>query len=289
MTLTVSAPAKLNLTLDILGKTADGYHELNSVMLCVDLCDTLTINQRGAGLRLNCSDPALCVGEDNLVIRAARAFFAYTGIEPGGLGLSLTKRIPEQAGLAGGSADAAATLAGLNRLYEAGLGSSELAQIGLTVGSDIPFCLMGGCARAGGRGERLTALPPLPQEAVFVIAKQAGGMSTRHAFELYSRSKARPEPRTQVMVDAINAGDLEAIGKAMSNAFEEVLQLPLVGELKQAMLSGGALGAVMTGSGTAVCGIFDSEAPALACLEALRARVDFACIARPLTHGATII
>ena len=289
MTLTVSAPAKLNLTLDIPGKTADGYHELDSVMLCVDLCDTLTINQTGAGLRLNCSDPALCVGEDNLVIRAAGAFFAHTGLEPGGLEFSLTKRIPEQAGLAGGSADAAATLVGLNRLYEAGLSDGELAQIGLTIGSDVPFCLMGGCARAGGRGERLTALPPLPQEATFVIAKQAGGMSTRHAFELYSRSKTRLEPRTQAMVTAISAGDLAAIGKVMSNAFESVLHLPLVDEIKHVMLAEGALGAAMTGSGTAVCGLFDSEKAALACFEALRPQADFACIARPLMHGAKIV
>ena len=288
-TLSLHAPAKLNLTLDILGKTADGYHELDSVMLSVDLCDTLTITRTEAGLRLDCSDPALCVGEDNLVIRAARAFFAQTGIEPGGLELSLAKQIPQQAGLAGGSADAAATLHGLNRLYDAGLNDGELAKIGLAIGSDLPFCVRGGIARAGGRGERLATLPPLPREAVFVIAKQAEGMSTRRAFELYSQSKTRPLPRTQAMVAAINEGSLEAIGAAMSNAFEQVLPLPLVGELRQAMLRGGALGAAMTGSGTAVCGLFDNQERALACLTKLRDQADFACIARPLTHGTKII
>ena len=290
MTLTLSAPAKLNLTLDILGSTPDGYHQLDSVMICASLCDTLTlIRGGGAGLRLSCSDPALPTGEDNLVLCAARAFFAYTGKEPGGLELALTKRIPAQAGLGGGSADAAAALVGLNELYGAGLTRPKLMEIGLTIGSDLPFCLLGGCACAGGRGERLAELPPLPEEAVFVIAKPPGGMSTRRAFELYDRSGCNPQPRTQAMVSAINAGDLEAIGKALSNTFEPALPLPGTDRLKQAMLAHGALGATMTGSGSAAFGLFAGEELAAACLDKLQAQVDFACTAYPLTHGPKII
>ncbi|MCL2857556.1 MAG: 4-(cytidine 5'-diphospho)-2-C-methyl-D-erythritol kinase [Oscillospiraceae bacterium] len=289
MTLTLRTPAKLNLTLDILGEAPGGYHELDSVMLSVDLCDTLTLTPGGAGLRLFCSDPALTSGEDNLVFRAALAFFAHTGLSPGGLELYLTKQIPEQAGLAGGCADAAAALVGLNELYSAGLTRSQLIEIGLTVGSDLPFCLIGGCARAGGRGERLTTLPALPNDAVFVIAKPARGMSTRLAFELYDRGGLQPQPHTQEMVSALGAGDLAAIGKAMSNAFEKVLPLPESDKLRQIMLTSGALGAAMTGSGTSVSSLFADEAQATTCLEKLWPHADFACIARPLTHGPTIV
>jgi len=292
MTLTLHAPAKLNLTLDILGEIPGGYHELDSVMLSVDLCDTLTMTlvpREGAGLHFYCSNPALPGGEDNFVLRACRVFFDYLDIEPHGVTISLAKQIPYQAGLAGGSADAAATLVGLNELYGAELTLGDLAKIGLEVGSDLPFCLMGGCARAGGRGERLTPLPPLPQGAVFVISKPVGGMSTRHAFELYDQGAARPQPQTQAMVTALSAGDLAAVGKAMSNAFEGILPLPDSDKLKRIMLAQGALGAAMTGSGTAVAGLFADEELAASCREKLRGEADFACIARPLTYGPKIV
>jgi len=290
MSLTLLAPAKLNLTLDILGRRG-GYHELDSVMVAVDLCDTLTMTRaERVGLRLSCSDPTLPADETNLVMRAARVFFAQTGIKPGGLEFTLTKRIPEQAGLAGGSADAAATLVGLNELYGAGLTLHQLIEIGITVGSDVPFCLMGGCVRDGNRGVRLKSLPSLPDEAVFVIAKPPDGISTRRAFELYDQCKYKPYPRTTVrMVSALHDGNLSAIGNAFSNAFEQAIPVPDTDAIKRIMLVNGALGAAMTGSGSAAFGLFADEALAAACLEQLRTQADFACIARPVAHGPKIV
>jgi len=290
--LTVLAPAKLNLSLDILGKASGGYHDLDSVMLAVDLCDTLTFTgTTGGGISFSCTDPELPTGKDNLALKAAGVFFAHTGILPGGLDIVLTKRIPIQAGLAGGSADAAGVLAGLNRLYGAGIGEEELAKVGLGIGSDVPFCLMGGLARAKGRGEILTPFPPLPKGAVFVIAKPAEGMSTRLAFEMYDkrRGASSPPPRTQALIDALYSGRLKAIGAAMSNAFEDVLQLSGVRDIKAVLLEFGAYGTAMTGSGTAVAGLFGDERAAVSCLERLRGIVTFACIARPLAHGPKIM
>ena len=290
MILKALAPAKLNLSLDIVGTLPGGYHALDSVMLAVDLCDTLTFERGGAGVRFSCSDPALPTDEGNLVLLAVRAFFAHTGTGHGGLEITLTKRIPLQAGLAGGSADAAAALVALRRLYKASLSDADLREIALTLGSDIPFCLMGGCARAGGRGELVSPLPPLPVCAVFVIAKPAVGMDTRRAFEIYDQSPPTP-PRTctDTMVSALDCGDLKAIGPAMSNVFEDVLPLPEVRRLKAAILAHGGLGAVMTGSGTAVAGLFDNERAAGICLESLRGSAPFVCLARPASSGPVLV
>jgi len=288
--LTVLAPAKLNLSLDILGKTPDGYHQLDSVMLTVDLYDTLTFVKHSEGVRFSCNDPTLPTDEGNLVLKAAGAFFAHCGISPGGLEINLTKRIPAQAGLGGGSADAAATLVGLNRLYGAGIGRGELARIGLGIGSDLPFCLMGGIARARGRGEILTPLP-LPDElGVFLIAKPAQGMSTRLAFQLYSQNKPEnPRHHTELLVTALPSGNMQAVGGTLSNAFEKALHLPDVRKIKEILLEHGALGAAMTGSGTAVAGLFPQEKAALPCIEKLCQEVDFACLARPVPHGPLIV
>ena len=286
--LTLHAPAKLNLTLDILGGLPGGYHALDSVMLAVDLCDTLTLARTGDGVCFSCSDPALPRDGDNLVLKAADAFFDHTGILPGGLTLSLVKRIPAQAGMGGGSADAAAALIGLNHLYSAGLDQKSLAEIGLGVGSDLPFCLMGGAARAKGRGERLTPLPPPPESAVFLIAKPLEGMSTRLAFEAYDRQACKPAPRTEEMVAALSSGRLEAVGPAVSNGFEKALPLPAVAEIKAIMRECQCLGAAMTGSGTAVFGLFPDEESALPCLARLQSRFPFACLARAVPGGPKI-
>ena len=279
MKLTLLAPAKLNLTLDILGRTPDNYHQLDSVMLAVDLCDTLTLARCGEGVRLSCDDPSLEV-EDNLVLKATRALFAHIGINPGGLALTLEKRIPSQAGLGGGSANAAATLVGLNQLYAARLSESELSQLGLSVGADVPFCLQGGCARAQGKGEILT---PLPRPAgVFVIAKPPQSMSTHRAFELYDRAGVEHAPRTSEMIAALRCKDLAGVGKAMSNAFEQVLDVPEARTIKQIMLECGALGAALTGSGSAVAGLFESEAIAANCTQRLKNSAQFVQVVRPV-------
>ncbi|MCL2578922.1 MAG: 4-(cytidine 5'-diphospho)-2-C-methyl-D-erythritol kinase [Oscillospiraceae bacterium] len=287
--ITLLAPAKLNLTLDITGLLPNDYHALDSTMVSIDLCDTLTLSRTGSGVRLACDDPYLPAGRDNLIIKAATAFFLATGIQPGGLEMSLSKQIPTQAGLAGGSADAAAALVGLNHLYATGLSDSALAEIGLTVGSDIPFCLMGGMARVNGQGELLAPLSIPPGEAVFLIAKPARGVSTRDAFAQYDRLNQKPPPQTDAMLTALSAGRWEDVGPAMSNGFEAAVPVPEVSEIKAAIQSHDCLGVCMTGSGSAVAGLFPDVDTASGCLEHLGDRWPFVCLARPVDHGAKIL
>lgn len=281
--LTIHAPAKVNLALDITGLLPGGYHALDSVMLAAQLCDELTFTRGGAGVRLVCPGSSLPTDEGNLVLRAVSAFFAHTGGEPGGLGITLEKRIPMQAGLGGGSADAAATLRALRQLYAPEMSGQALAEVALEVGSDVPFCLLGGCARAQGRGEVLTPLRWPPHDLHLLIAKHAVGMGTRRAFALYDQNPpVSAGSRTGAMLAALETGDAASIGGAMSNVFEDVLPLPEVRRLKAAMLAGGALGACMTGSGTAVVGLFADGQSSTACAGQLREGVPFVWVGLPL-------
>lgn len=289
MMLTLKAPAKLNLSLDIIGKTSDNYHQLDSVMVAVDLYDELTFERGGEGAYFSCDRPDLPMDDDNLVVKATNLFFSVTGIStqsPGnGIKLRLQKVIPRQAGLGGGSSDAAATLSGLNRLYQTGLSREELVKLSVNIGSDIPFCINGGIARAGGRGEIIESIAPLPSSAVFVIAKPEVGVSTHKAFYLYSQNPVADHFETGKLVAAINSGNMVQIGGHISNIFEGVLDISQVHEIKKTLLGHGALGAAMTGSGSAVSGLFESVQTAEICLEDLRKKqdiVNFSCICSPL-------
>ena len=176
--LTVPAPAKLNLSLDIVGVREDGYHLLRMIMQTIDLCDQIVL-ERADEISLTCNLPELPCDERNLAVRAAHAFFERTGL-PGGVRMTLDKNIPHGAGMGGGSADAAAVLKGLNELCGTDLSQQELCEIGLRLGADVPFCIVGGTQLAEGVGERLTPLPPLP-DCFLLVAKPEQGVSTPEA------------------------------------------------------------------------------------------------------------
>ena len=270
----VRAYAKLNLTLDVLGRRKDGYHDLRMVMQSVDLCDRLALKLRTDGRFAARTDLSFLPNDDrNLAVMAARRFFAYCG-QSGGLDVDIEKHIPVCAGLAGGSSDAAAVLRALNELTGAGLTREELAAIGAQVGSDVPYCVLGGTALAEGRGEILTPLPSLPACWV-VVCKPDFPVSTPELFAQADRVKLRCRPDTRGLLAALEAGDLGGVARRMYNVFEDVMPPRLharVAEIKNELIQRGALGACMSGSGPTAFGLFDREGAAEEARAALRER-----------------
>lgn len=258
------AYAKINLTLDVLGRREDGYHELSMVMETVDLHDTLRFSREGEGVRALSDLGFLPQDQNNLAAKAALCFAGATGIPVEPLTIRIEKHIPVCAGTAGGSSDAAAVLRYLNRATGAGLNDERLREIGQSVGSDVPYCVSGGTALAQGRGERLAALPSLSR-CWFVLCKPPFSISTPALFSEIDRHKLRRRPDTQGVLAALEAGDLAGVARRLYNVFEDVLpqrQGKTVREIKTALISAGALGAVMTGTGSTVYGLFDSESMA---------------------------
>ncbi len=286
----VQAPGKLNLSLNITGTNQDGYHTLETVMQAVDLSDLLIISKiPGKKLRITSSNPLVPEGDTNIVHKAANYFFAATGLSSQGLSIHIDKRLPMEAGLAGGSADAAAVLVGLNRLYETGLSVEQLCQIGVHCGADVPFCIQGGCCLAKGIGEILTPLGMIPG-CTIAIAKPSKGMSSQQAYQLYDKYQHPIErPNTQAMLDAIAAGDLDGVGKNLHNVFEQVGNQDVVELLKGIMLCDGAVGALMSGSGTAVFGLFHHQKDAKVCVKHLQEQVGEAFLAQPTADGPMIL
>ena len=278
----IQAFAKLNLTLDILGKREDGYHDLRMVMQSITLADTLTLEEnRGEGLRVSANLRFLPTGEKNLAAAAALRFWEALGREPENLDIRIEKRIPVCAGMAGGSSDAAAVLRALNQRAGDPFSPKELARLGERVGSDVPYCVLGGTALAEGRGEVLTPLPPLPRCWV-VACKPDFPISTPELFAQADRVKLRRRPDTAGLVAALEAGDLGGVARRMYNVFEDVLPARLytrVAEIKNVLIQCGALGANMSGSGPTAFGLFDrleAAQEARACL-AQRYRDTFLC------------
>ena len=278
----IQAFAKLNLTLDILGKREDGYHDLRMVMQSITLADTLTLEEnQGEGLRVSANLRFLPTGEKNLAAAAALRFWESLGREPENLDIRIEKRIPVCAGMAGGSSDAAAVLRALNQRAGDPFSPKELARLGERVGSDVPYCVLGGTALAEGRGEVLTPLPPLPRCWV-VACKPDFPISTPELFAQADRVKLRRRPDTAGLVAALEAGDLGGVARRMYNVFEDVLPARLytrVAEIKNVLIQCGALGANMSGSGPTAFGLFDrleAAQEARACL-AQRYRDTFLC------------
>ena len=265
--LQIPAYAKINLTLDVLGKRPDGYHELSMVMQSVSLADTVTLRETAdSELSLTTNLGFLPGADKNIAAVAARVFAAHTGVSLAGLQIELEKRIPVCAGTAGGSSDGAAVLRGLNEWFSAGLSLEELARMGEDVGSDVPYCVLGCTALAQGRGEKLTRLPSLP-ECYIVLCKPAFPVSTPELFHRIDEVKLHFHPDTAGVIRALEQGDLTGVSRRMFNVFEDVLppaRKTVIQEIKNTLLSQGALGACMSGTGPTVFGIFDQEAPARA-------------------------
>lgn len=270
------AYAKVNLTLAVGEKRPDGYHEVVSVMQRVSLCDTLTAEQTREGITLTCSDPTLPSGEENLAHRAASLFFRETGIA-GGAALTLEKRIPSQAGLGGGSSDAASALLALRKLYAPALSDTELETMAAALGSDVPFFIRGGTQLATGRGEVLSPLPPLT-DGWFVIVKPTESFSTP---AMYRRLDNLPPACTPPLPPL--QGGLPALAAGLFNRFEAAIPAgSAVWDIKAQLAAYGALASLLSGSGSAVFGLFDTETAARAAVEALRPAWPEIFLARPV-------
>ena len=285
------ANAKINLTLDILRRREDGYHDLQMVMQSVTLADKLTVTPAQGTEGVAASDlHFLPTGGKNLAQMAAAAFRAATGLG-GEVDVAIQKHVPVCAGLAGGSADAAAVLHAMNQLTGAGLSPAQLAEIGARVGSDVPFCVLGGTALAQGRGERLTPLPPLPP-CFIVICKPPFSISTPQLFSRVNVRKIVRRPDTPGVVAALGAGDLAGVARRMYNVFEDVLdprRLSELNEIKGVLIDCGALGASMSGSGPSVFGLFKDEVRAQDACRRLRGTYRDVFLCTPQENAPAVV
>jgi 4-diphosphocytidyl-2-C-methyl-D-erythritol kinase len=272
--LRLNAYAKVNLSLDVLGRRPDGYHEVETVLHTVELHDTVVLREAPGGIRVACDHRRVPTDEQNLVFRAAQLLREAAGTDRG-VHIEVHKRIPPASGLGGGSSDAAVTLLGLAQMWKLRLDHGQLLELASQVGSDVPFFLVGGAALATGRGERLRYLPTLPTTWV-VLACPDAEVSTAWAYANLDLAGIPRRPDTGRLVEALRAEDVAAVARQLCNVFEPLVssRYPQVSELKRWLLEAGALGASMSGTGPAVFGLFSGEAEARRAWEALRGHVD---------------
>ena len=274
------AYAKINLHLDVTGKRADGYHTVSTVMQSVSLCDVITISDikkadEEPRFSVSCSLSGVPCDGRNLALRAALLFCAETGIHLSAH-IDIEKNIPMSAGMAGGSTDGAAVLRGLNRATGSPLSAEELCQLGARLGADLPFCIVGGTKYADGRGDILHGFPTMP-DCVIVAACEGEGVSTPWGYRLldvtyndFSEGAYTPRDVTQLK-NALSDGSVKDVARNLYNIFEApvLAHSPVAARVKELLLSSGALGAMMSGSGPSVFGIFDSDADAERAAKAL--------------------
>lgn len=278
------AYAKLNLTLDVLGKRSDGYHDLQSVMQTISIRDDIEIDiGTSAPWRLECDKDDIPTDERNLAWKAAKVFFDLLKLEPNGITIRITKRIPSGAGLGGGSADAAAVLRALNKHYNSPLSILALAELGASVGSDVPFCVIGGTAMVEGRGERLRKLTDMP-DCIFVVCKPDFSISTPELYKKIDEIEIAKRPDNAAMESALLAGDLGKIAENLCNVFDplvtaEHLELNYI---KSIFNSYGSAGQQMTGSGSAVFAITNEFEFAAVICDMLKANYEQVYIAKPV-------
>lgn len=256
----LKAMAKINLSLDVLKKREDGYHELRMIMQTINLYDELTIQKTDTeGIALSCSESWLPCNEQNLVYRAAKLLFDTCHIN-GGVSIKLQKNIPVAAGMAGGSSDAAAALVGINELFKLGLSKDDLRKYGVKLGADVPYCIEGGTVLSEGIGEILTPLKKTPQCYV-AVAKPDIAVSTKYVYDNLHANTLKYHPDVDGMIQAIEGEDLRAVADKMGNVLETVTvkKYPQLDLMKRELIENGALGALMSGSGPTVFGIFDNQ------------------------------
>ena len=288
MEVKLKAPAKINLSLDVRGKRPDGYHELSTVMQTVGVYDEITLTTNDSGkVTIACDYEGVPCDDRNICAKAAYRFFDYCRLPVQGVHIDIQKTIPTQAGLAGGSADGAAVIVGLNCLFNTKLTPKEMLDIGERVGADVPFCIEGGTKLCTGIGATMRRLPSL--HGVFIVICKPDTVSVSTA-EAYRKVDALPPHPcyTDEMVKALCSRDLFMITSTIFNDFEPALQIPEVVAIKKRMLDCKAKGAGMSGSGSAVFAVFASESKAKQCAEALKADYPQTFLCKPVKIGCSI-
>lgn len=248
--------AKINLTLDVLGKRPDGYHDVEMIMQTVSLYDMIIVDRCDEGIEITTNLKFLPINENNIAYKAANEFFNYTKVN-GGCKIIIHKNIPVAAGLAGGSGNAAAVLCALDKLYNTNLSLDELKEIGVKLGADVPYCITGGTALATGIGEIIAPLPSLPKCCILMV-KPPISVSTASIYNQIDSAEIPNRPDTNAMIEAIADGNINDVAKNLSNVMGTVTENmhPIIRGIKNKMIKNGALGAVMSGSGPTVFGIF---------------------------------
>lgn len=267
--LRLNAYAKINLTLDVLGRRPDGYHEIETVLHTLELHDTVILREAERGITVRCDHRSVPTDVQNLVFRTAQLLRDVYGVDRP-IQIEIRKRIPPASGLGGGSSDAAVTLLGLAQMWKLRLDGRELIDLASQIGSDVPFFLTSGAALATGRGERLTYLPSLAPTWVVLLCPNLE-ISTRWAYQALDPAGIRERPDTPGLVEALRAGDVREVARRVRNVFEELVAAhhPVVAELKRRLVAQGAMGAAMTGTGPVVFGLFEDETSARRAGEAL--------------------
>lgn len=269
--ISLKALAKINLGLDVVRRREDGYHEVRMIMQTIQLYDRLDIKwTQEPGIQIQTNLSFLPVNENNLIYKAAKLLMDEFSITDG-VSVKLDKRIPVAAGMAGGSTDAAAMLIGVNRLFSLGLTKRQLMERGVQIGADVPYCIMRGTALAEGIGEALSPLPPMVKCPV-LIAKPSISVSTKFVYQNLKLDDTTIHPDIDRLIDDIKAKNLHDIAAHMGNVLETVTipNYPVIDEIKKHMLSNGAVGAMMSGSGPTVFGLFDDEDTAKKAYKAMR-------------------
>lgn len=283
----IKAFAKINLILDILGKLENNYHQVWMIMQSISLYDEITIEKvTDQGIHLTCSNPNIPADENNIAYQAAKLFSSNTSVNAG-VKIHIKKNIPMSAGLAGGSADAAAVLIGLNEVFETHLPIKTLSKIGAQIGADVPFCLQGGTMLAQYTGTIISQLPDMP-ECHIVLTKPEKGISTKGAYQAVDQTQIR-HTNNDKMFKAIINSDLKKITENIGNVFEQVVHVPERVEIKNTMRMHGALASCMTGTGSTIFGIFDHQDKAQQCKAELEKKYTEAYLTFPEPFGISII
>ncbi len=285
---TLKVSAKINLSLDVTGKRSDGYHNIESIFQSVDIYDTITVSKRNDNeIRISCSDPIVPCDRRNIAYKAAELFYNYTGIT-GGADIYIEKFIPSQAGLGGGSSDGAGVLYALNMLYDTCLNGIKLTELGGKVSADTAFFTVGGTAYVNGIGDEINSIRFIPKIDL-VIAKGSSGISTPDAYSRIDTLSSMNHPETAKLLKAIDKGNFVKNCSLCRNVFENVANIDDVISIKKLMRSHGALNSLMSGSGSAVFGIFPDKETALKCTDMLTEKFPFAVYCRAVPDSILVI
>lgn len=288
MKTTVKAPAKINLTLEVLSKRPDGYHEISTIMQAVSLYDTVTLSSNDSGeITISCNYDGVPCDEKNICYKAAERYFEYTKQENKGLHIDIDKQIPTQAGLAGGSSDGAAVIMGLNAMFGTMLKPAEMYALAERVGADVPFCIAGGTKLCTGIGTTMKKLPSFNCSDIVICKPQTVSVSTAEAYQKVDALNPHPS-YTDEMIKALYSRDMFLISSTFFNDFELALQIPEVNEIKSIMLKNKARGAGMSGSGSAVYAVFTSSRKAKQCYEALKEQYPETFLCKPIKVGCAV-
>lgn len=289
MEVKVKAYAKINLILDIINKRTDNYHDLFMIMQSIDLYDMITVNEnKSKSISITCSNADIPLDNKNIAWKAAEAFFDYTKKKNKGINIDIIKRIPHSAGIAGGSADGAAVITALNKIYKTNLSDDELCKIGVKVGADLPFCITGGTLLAQGIGDILNKVKPL-RKCNIVLIKPDVNVNTGTAYKQFDEFGKNHTPDKFGMLCAMQSRDLAEISSKMENVFEQFIDVPNRIEIKEIMKKNNALGVCMSGSGPSIFGIFTDKSDALKSFEELKKFTDNVFLTTPVSKGCKIV